>query len=68
MNNSRSLAEILDIIEDCMHSNKLEFLAKLILKLESEYIEIARITTDDNYDSKWTHKEVLDYITYERTP
>lgn len=58
--------QTIDLIEECMHNNRIEFLAELIIKLESEYIEIARISTDDNYKSNWTHLQVLDYLTYEQ--
>lgn len=60
--------QTIDLIEDCMHNNRIEFLAELIIRLESEYIEIARIATDDNYQSNWTHLQVLDYLTYEQRP
>lgn len=60
------LKETIKLIEDCVHDNKIEFLAKLIIKLESEYIDIARLATDDNYQSNWTHLQVLDYLTYEQ--
>jgi len=63
-NNKRSLNETIDLIEECMHSNRIEFLAQLIMKLESEYIEIAKLSTDNNYQSDWTHIQVLDYLTY----
>lgn len=61
-------AQTLDLIEECMHNNRLEFLAELIVRLESEYIEIARLATDDNYQPNWTHTQVLDYLTYEQKP
>lgn len=60
--------QTIDLIEDCMHNNRIEFLAELIIRLESEYIEIARISTDDNYQPSWTHLQVLDYLTYEQRP
>lgn len=66
--NKRTVKETLDMIEGCVYSNKLEFLAQLIVRLESEYIELARIGTDDNYQSNWTHLQVLDYMTYEQKP
>ena len=66
--NKRTVKETLDMIEGCVYSNKLEFLAQLIVRLESEYIELARIGTDDNYQSNWTHIQVLDYMTYEQKP
>lgn len=64
MNNKKK--ETLELIEECMHNNRLEFLAELIIRLEGEYIEIARIATDDNYQPSWTHLQVLDYLTYEQ--
>lgn len=67
-NNKRTVKETLDMIEECVFSNKLEFLAELIVRLEMEYIDIARIATDDNYDTNWTHIQVLDYMTYEQKP
>jgi type IV secretory pathway VirB4 component len=66
--NKRTVKETLDMIEGCVYSNKLEFLAQLIVRLESEYVELARIGTDDNYQSNWTHLQVLDYMTYEQKP
>jgi hypothetical protein len=56
----------LTLIEDCMHENRLEFLAELLVRLEREYIELARLSTDDNYQPNWTHTQVLDYLTYEQ--
>lgn len=64
----RTTKETLDMIQECVYSNKLEFLAELIVRLESEYIDLARICTDDNYQSNWTHLQVLDYATYEQKP
>jgi hypothetical protein len=64
----KKLKDTINLIEECMHSNKIEFLANLIIKLENEYIDIARVATDDNYKPNWTHTEVLDYLTYEQRP
>lgn len=66
--NKRTVKETLDLIEECVYSNKLEFLAELIVRLEMEYTDIARIATDDNYQLGWTHNQVLDYMTYEQKP
>jgi hypothetical protein len=62
----KSLKDTIDLIEECVHSNKIEFLAELIIKLENQYMDIARIATDDNYQPSWTHLQVLDYMTYEQ--
>ena len=31
-----------------------------------QYAELAKVITAGEYDSSWTHKKLLDYITYER--
>lgn len=60
-----NIRQTLSLIEECVQQNKLQFLAELVTKLEQEYIELARLITNDNYTSEWTHKQVLDYFTYE---
>lgn len=60
--------QTVDMIEECMHNNRIEFLAELIIRLENEYIEIAKLSTDNNYQPNWTHIQVLDYLTYEQRP
>jgi len=51
------------LIKACIKREDTELLAKLILRLQEEYIAIAQLATDGHYKGKWTHKEVLDYIT-----
>ena len=39
-------------------------IAAILLKLQSEYIEIALLSTDGRYNQEeWTHKDVLDFLT-----
>lgn len=56
---------IIDLIDECIKNNKLEFLAKLILKLQNEYYEIATLSTNGEFNPSWTHKQLLDFVTYE---
>jgi hypothetical protein len=39
-------------------------IAAILLKLQSEYVDIALLATDGHYDqATWTHKNVLDFLT-----
>lgn len=53
-----------DLVDQCVMSHNEEVLVNLIIRLEKDYIEIAKLTTMGDYESNWTHREVLDYITY----
>lgn len=64
--NREQVGVMLDLIEECIKNNNLTFLATLICKLQNDYTDIAKLSTDGNYQSNWTHKQVLDYLTYEQ--
>lgn len=53
------------LVEESIESHRVGFLVELLCKLQDDYIDLARLATDDNYQANWTHKQVLDYITYE---
>lgn len=56
---------MMELIQECIKNNKLEFLAKLMVKLQNEYYEIASLSTNGEFQPSWTHTQLLDYITYE---
>lgn len=58
------ITAMLAVITDCIQKNKLELLASIICKLQREYTEICELATDGEYQPTWSHKHVLDYITY----
>ena len=62
MNNREE--EISQLVQDCFIAHQEIILIKLIVQLEKEYKEIAQLSTLGEYNPNWTHKEVLDYITY----
>ena len=62
MNNREE--EISQLVQDCLIAHQEIILIKLIVQLEKEYKEIAQLSTLGEYNPNWTHKEVLDYITY----
>lgn len=62
---TRRLELIRDLVADCLVSNNEEVIIQLIYTLETEYKEIAKLSTYGEYSDSWTHKQVLDYITYE---
>ena len=53
------------LITDCIIAHQEYILVKLILELENEYKELAKLATMGEYKDGWTHKQVLDYITFE---
>lgn len=57
--------EMRKLVEEALERNKIGFLVELICKLQDDYIDLARLATEDNYQASWTHRQVLDYITYE---
>lgn len=57
--------EIQSLVEDCILAHQEIILVKLIAKLEEEYNELAKLATFGEYKNIWTHKELLDFITYE---
>lgn len=65
MPKAQKLQEVIQLIDECIVQNKAEFLAQLIVTLQENYIDVATLSTDGNYNEQWTHKEVLDYLTYE---
>lgn len=65
--NKKQIEEMLDLIEDCIKSNNLYLLSIILCDLKNEYVEIAELATDGHYWNDWTHKQVLDYITYNST-
>ena len=65
-NNTQRVDDILKIINECIKTHKLDFIANLIVTLQKDYVDLAKISTDGNYKPNWTHKQTLDYITYEQ--
>lgn len=57
--------EMMHIINECIKNDKIEFLANLIINLQTEYQEIALLSTDGEFQTSWTHKMVMDHLTYQ---
>ena len=51
------------VIESIATHNE-EFIVQLIYRLQEEYVEIAQLSTLGEYQSTWTHKELLNHLTY----
>lgn len=56
--------KIENLVYDCIVAHQETIIVQLIYQLEKDYKELARLVTMDEYKSDWTHKQVLDYITY----
>lgn len=64
--NKNEIDDMIQLINECIKNNNIIFLAKLICKLQKDYEELAKLSTDGTYQPSWTHKNVLDYLTYEQ--
>jgi len=53
------------LVLDCIVAHQETILVKLISELEANYIELAKLSSMGEYQSSWTHKQLLDFITYE---
>ena len=62
--NSREQA-IENLVLDCIVAHQESIIVKLITELESNYIELAKVSSMGEYQSSWTHKQLLYFITYE---
>jgi hypothetical protein len=62
--NSRQQA-IENLVLDSIVAHQESIIVKLITELESNYIELAKLSSMGEYQSSWTHKQLLDFITYE---
>jgi flagellar biosynthesis/type III secretory pathway ATPase len=60
-----NLDSLREVVNDCINTNNTEFLIQLLHRLQTEYNEIAKLSTLGNYREGWSHKKVLDYITKE---
>lgn len=64
--NPARVKAMLKIVNQAIKDNSVDFLANLLAKLQQDYEELATLSTDGNYQPNWTHKQVLDYLTYEQ--
>jgi hypothetical protein len=60
-----NLDSLREVVNECISTNNIEFLIQLLHKLQTEYNEIAKLSTLGSYKESWSHKKVLDYITKE---
>lgn len=65
MSKDKKLADIKNLVIECVENNRIEFLSHLIYTLQMNYVDLAELSTDGNYNEGWSHEKVLDYITYE---
>jgi len=57
--------EIRQLIYDCINAHSYEILVNVIIHLKKDYEELAKLATMGYYNGGQTHKEVMDYVTYE---
>jgi len=52
------------LVSDCIFAHQEAIIVRLIQQLESDYKDLARLATFGEYNSSWTHEDVLDYVTF----
>ena len=64
MPDSDDLKKMIKLVESCISTDEIKIIASILIKLQTEYNELARLATDDYYEPhRWTHKDVLDFLT-----
>ena len=53
------------LVGDCINAHQETIIVKLIAELERDYVELAQLATMGKYQKNWTHKQVLDFVTFE---
>ena len=52
------------LVKKLSDQGKHEFLAKLFVRLQLEYVELAKLSTDGEYvTGDWTHEETMNFLT-----
>ena len=59
------ISSIETLVGDCIKTHNEAIIVHLIFRLEKEYRELATLSTYGEYDTGWTHLEVMNYTTYE---
>lgn len=65
MTKDKKLADIKNLVIECIENNKVDFLSHLIFTLQKNYVELAELSTGGKYHEGWSHDKVLDFVTYE---
>lgn len=64
MSDDDNLKRMTKLIQNFVSSDEIKIIASLLIKLQMDYTDLARLATDDQYDpNTWTHKDVLDFLT-----
>lgn len=54
--------ELKDLVEECFLVHRKDIIVNMLIKLESEYKQLAKLATCNKYTSGWTHDDVLKYV------
>tara|TARA_R110000868_G_scaffold315517_3_gene576401 strand:+ start:1925 stop:2116 length:192 start_codon:yes stop_codon:yes gene_type:complete len=56
--------EIWKLVEECILTHNEIVLVELIVSLQNEYVDLSNLSTFGEYESNWTHQDVLNYVTF----
>ena len=59
-----TLNSMRQLVNESIFSHNEEYLAQLMHKNLEEYKELALLVTEGQYKKTWTHRDVLNFVTY----
>ena len=59
-----SRADSEELVYECIATHNEMVLVQLIDTLRREYDDLAKLSTFGEYKTRWTHEDVLNYVTY----
>ena len=64
MSADEQIAILTGLVKQLSDQGKYEFLAKLFVRLQLEYVELAKLSTDGEYiTGDWSHEETMNFLT-----
>ena len=61
--NQKELDQVAHLIQECITKENVELIAKILIVMKTEYLELAYLATDGEYKEGWTHTDIMDFLT-----
>ena len=61
--NQKELNQVISMVQECVTKENVELLAKILIVMKTEYLELAYLATDGEYKEGWTHTRIMDFLT-----
>tara|TARA_Y100000296_G_C5063638_1_gene201178 strand:+ start:382 stop:612 length:231 start_codon:yes stop_codon:yes gene_type:complete len=61
--NQKELNQVAHLIQECIKKENVELIAKILIVMKTEYLELAYLATDGEYKEGWTHTDIMNFLT-----